>query len=725
MSQLITNFRVFIASPSGLDKERGLFRRVLLDYSASDGEPRGSVFHPTGWEETIGGAGRPQELINADLRKCDYAVFVFHDRWGTPTGNGPTSGTLEEWELALELYRQAKIRDLVLFFKKVEKRQLRDPGDQLKKVLEFKERIQNERRFLYRDYESADEFSRHLRRHLAKWLRDQETLPQNETQKPSVASHARDEPTAEFEPPYKYWWKEVKIQYRSHEHEAALFCAKKALSTATSEFEWAKSKNYSGAIYLELKKIKDAIDAFSEVEQRVSLGSSDEHKEWHARVLVNKALCLRKLERVRDELAIYDDVLARFGRETASGILDMLAFALACKAEALASLGSRQEEIATYDDIANRFAGSSEVSLLEDVGRALNAKASVVTTLGREDDALVIYDQIACMFNGREGLETQVLQALLNKTIQLKELERYDQALESVDVLLKAAAQHQSNSYIAIALGHRGHILQALNRCFEAMNLYEEIFVRFSSSNDPLAKFHAAAARMYRARTLISLNRRREALPLFDTVLAHASSERYGGFEELVADAAIEKANCLYGEGERDEAIRTLTQFIEQFQTATEELLLQRRAYAFLQRGSILAELSRHTEALESYELAVEQYAGLPEADRTQIASVLLRKVDSLEALGDGKSAIAVLNEIVHRFENATDSEVRFVVEDALYQKVKYLGSTGAISEAISTVDKYLNRLTDASDAEELTESLKSVKRELMRVFLENEGSDI
>src|SRR5947208_1405622 len=140
MPKLLTQYRVFICSPGGLDEERKRFRRILERYTAVHSEPRGVAFQPVGWEETVGGVGRPQELINDDLKQCDYAVFVLHDRWGSPTGSGHTSGTEEEWAIAEQLYRETKVRNIALFFKDIDARQLRDPGEQLKKVLEFKHR---------------------------------------------------------------------------------------------------------------------------------------------------------------------------------------------------------------------------------------------------------------------------------------------------------------------------------------------------------------------------------------------------------------------------------------------------------------------------------------------------------------------------------------------------------------------------------------------------------
>jgi len=149
LPKTITEYNVFIASPGGLEDERKKFRTALEKCSAQHGRARGLTFHPLGWEDTIGGVGRPQEFINKDLKQCDYALFVLHDRWGAPTGNGYTSGVEEEWALAEQLYRENKIYNIALFFKTVDPGKLRDPGDQLKAILAFKKKIESEKRYLF------------------------------------------------------------------------------------------------------------------------------------------------------------------------------------------------------------------------------------------------------------------------------------------------------------------------------------------------------------------------------------------------------------------------------------------------------------------------------------------------------------------------------------------------------------------------------------------------
>src|SRR4051794_37300555 len=172
MPRQITQYRIFIGSPGGLREEREAFRRVLATFNENHGEPNGILFAPVGWEDTLGGVGRPQELINEDLRQCDFAVFVFHDRWGSPTGNGAKVGTEEEWQLVQELYEKKTIRKICLFFKHVEPSKLADPGPQLRQVLYFKGEIEKDKKHLFLTYGDVPAYCTALEKHVASWMRE-------------------------------------------------------------------------------------------------------------------------------------------------------------------------------------------------------------------------------------------------------------------------------------------------------------------------------------------------------------------------------------------------------------------------------------------------------------------------------------------------------------------------------------------------------------------------
>src|SRR5882762_4936507 len=140
MPRQLTCFRVFIASPGGLEGERKAFRDEIQDYNDTDAIERGVYFLATGWEDTIAGIGRPQALINEDVRESDYLVLLLWDRWGSPPDamTSPfSSGTEEEYDVALKCYEDthAPMRQVVMMFKAVSPHQMSDPGPQLQRVL--------------------------------------------------------------------------------------------------------------------------------------------------------------------------------------------------------------------------------------------------------------------------------------------------------------------------------------------------------------------------------------------------------------------------------------------------------------------------------------------------------------------------------------------------------------------------------------------------------------
>ena len=175
MPKLLTEYRVFIGSPSGLAEERSIFRKTIDAFNRNEGSRFGVWFTAVGWEDTVGGIGRPQERINQDVSSCDFFVFLFWNRWGSPTGSKKESfrsGTEEEIAIAKRMLedKSSGMRDIAILFKEVDSRQLSDPGEQLKQVLSFKKNLEIEKKYLYKSYGSLDEFSTVIRSHLALWL---------------------------------------------------------------------------------------------------------------------------------------------------------------------------------------------------------------------------------------------------------------------------------------------------------------------------------------------------------------------------------------------------------------------------------------------------------------------------------------------------------------------------------------------------------------------------
>ena len=177
MSVNLKCYRVFIASPSGLEDERRAFANVIDEYNSNEAIHRKVIFRALGWEDTFPGIGRPQSIINEDLKQCDYFIMVLHDRWGSHPGNNKnnaSSGTEEEYLLAWECCKDdlLPMKQIICAFKSVPPNQLADLGPELQKVLSFKKQLESAKNLFYSNFSSLDEFKLLIRKNLGRWLRD-------------------------------------------------------------------------------------------------------------------------------------------------------------------------------------------------------------------------------------------------------------------------------------------------------------------------------------------------------------------------------------------------------------------------------------------------------------------------------------------------------------------------------------------------------------------------
>jgi tetratricopeptide (TPR) repeat protein len=176
MPQSLTGVRIFFASPGGLGDERAAFRQVVERFNRDSANASDISFLPTGWEFTLAGFGRPQAMINEQVRESDYLIVMLWDQWGSNPGgeSGYTSGTEEEFYVGLQCLAdvEAAMRNIWVVFKAVDGRQLADPGKNLQKVLDFRSALEETKGALYSQFDTLDEFKDDLRANLHAWTRD-------------------------------------------------------------------------------------------------------------------------------------------------------------------------------------------------------------------------------------------------------------------------------------------------------------------------------------------------------------------------------------------------------------------------------------------------------------------------------------------------------------------------------------------------------------------------
>ena len=137
----INEIRIFISSPSDVNKERKDAIKVIEELNRTLCKPNGLVLSHLTWEnDTYPSVGEySQDVINKQIGKYDIFVGIMANRFGTPTPKAG-SGTEEEFNIA---YDNREHTQIMFFFKKklIDPETIDDCKQQIEKVQEFKKKI--------------------------------------------------------------------------------------------------------------------------------------------------------------------------------------------------------------------------------------------------------------------------------------------------------------------------------------------------------------------------------------------------------------------------------------------------------------------------------------------------------------------------------------------------------------------------------------------------------
>lgn len=190
--------KVFLASPGDLSDERRAAKAIVDEFNADLAGPLGYQVELVGWEDTVSTYGRPQATINRELEQCELFVGLMWRKWGSPPAPGGryTSGFEEEYRRSVARRKSEQRPEISLLFKEIGDEFLKDPGDDLKKVIAFREELIAEKAILFEKFQDAREFERKFRRCITKYvtdLRERESAEvSGQSQAPATEQQATD-----------------------------------------------------------------------------------------------------------------------------------------------------------------------------------------------------------------------------------------------------------------------------------------------------------------------------------------------------------------------------------------------------------------------------------------------------------------------------------------------------------------------------------------------------
>jgi len=164
--------RVFLASPGDLQDERKAVPRVVEELNVILANRLGYQVELVGWEDTVSKYGRPQQIINLEVDRCDLFIGMMWKKWGTPPDNNGdyTSGFHEEFERATGRREASQKPEISLFFKEIDDEFLADKGPDLTRVLDFRNGIISRKSVLYQPFNSLHQIESLTRKCIADFL---------------------------------------------------------------------------------------------------------------------------------------------------------------------------------------------------------------------------------------------------------------------------------------------------------------------------------------------------------------------------------------------------------------------------------------------------------------------------------------------------------------------------------------------------------------------------
>lgn len=172
MSETVSIVKVFLASPGDLKLERKLANEAVEEINKRFAPHLGFIVELKGWEDTLSASGRPQAIINQELKRCELFIGIMWKKWGTPpdTEGRYSSGFEEEFDISFENFKESGAPEIAMYFKEIDPEFLTDPGEDLKKVILFRDRLISEKVILFEGFDTPAKFQQCVRRKITDYL---------------------------------------------------------------------------------------------------------------------------------------------------------------------------------------------------------------------------------------------------------------------------------------------------------------------------------------------------------------------------------------------------------------------------------------------------------------------------------------------------------------------------------------------------------------------------
>ena len=166
MPEVITNYRLFLASPGDVANERDIIKKVISEFNIQYVRELKSTITLIKWENSTHPAfgSYSQDVINQQIGEYDIFVGILWSRFETPTPNY-RSGTEEEFNLAYDRFKSKPNDIRIMIYFNQDGVPINDIDiDQIAKIKSFKQKLVSSGGY-YFDF-SPNQFEELFRKHI-------------------------------------------------------------------------------------------------------------------------------------------------------------------------------------------------------------------------------------------------------------------------------------------------------------------------------------------------------------------------------------------------------------------------------------------------------------------------------------------------------------------------------------------------------------------------------
>lgn len=445
-----------------------------------------------------------------------------------------------------------------------------------------------------------------------------------------------------------------------------------------------------------LVEVKNVDDAIITLEQLSNLYLNSKNKKLKfdvAQALSIEGGLLLEQEQYEPAMITLSHLVSVYGTSDDIKIKRMVAQAMYKETEILNHWGKTDTALNIHSSIIEQFIKEKDPAIRLITARSVMARtanrlknkewglalynSNIFIKIFDKDTSPIIKDFLA----HNQLYRAEILHRVTKIPQEQKELFGTDPqsaALKTYDELLAATAHLNDGEYPryrATALLGKAQILLQHKKYTEALDLCNQIYEIFSTSDAIKIKNIVAKSLLTKAQILNATQHYKQALVVYNLILQsyHYNDEDYT-INSVLLSAYIEESTLLERLNDSTESLKLLKQAIMTFKDTNNEHIYYQVSEAYMAMAALQVKMKLYDEAVTTYTslIAVAHHKELP-AIRYNGALAILKKADLLVQLNKGTEIKQTYDLLATFYKNDQDMKVREIVAQGMYERAKSL----------------------------------------------------